>query len=270
MDRDGVGDAAVTGALAAKIAAGGLALGTAVVVGIVLLIPDRGAPAGLPSAWIDDPLHGSTAPLGTIHVTAHAADAAGIATMEFAVDEAVVATQEVPGAPAFWLATFDWQAAEPGSAVIRVRARNVDGHWGIPAFATVHIGERIPAATPTPSPSVTPSASPTTPPSCVDLAAPDLVAPAHRAVVRTLTPLLDWRYAGLCTPAGFQVQVSAVRDFTQVDRSGNTGGSTTQWTVSPALADCRTYYWRVRATSGGNPGPWASPISFDVQVGRCP
>jgi hypothetical protein len=274
----------VTGALIAKIAAGTLAVGTAVAVGIVLLLPDGDGPAGPPSAWIDDPLHGSTAPVGPVPVTAHAADEVGIAAMELAVNDAVVATHEVPGTPPFWMATFDWAADAPGTAVLRVRARNVDGQWGMPAFATVHIGGRTPTPTPTPTPSPSPSAPPsstppttkppttappTSPPACVDLVAPDLAAPEHRAVVNTLTPLLDWRYAGSCTPGGFQVQVSLLRDFTLVDLTGSTGGSTTQWTVSTTLRDCATYYWRVRATTGQASGPWASPYAFDVRV-RCP
>lgn len=271
-------------ALIAKITAGVLAAGAAAAVAIVLLQPDGGPEAGQPRAWIDDPLNGSSPPPGPVHVVAHAADPAGIAAMEFAVDDAVQETRDVPGSPTFWLANFDWAAEQAGTVVIRVRARSSTGAWGAPAFAIVHIGGRgsTPTLPPTPpptqappttTPSVTPSQSsapPTQPPACTQVVAPDPAAPPNRSTVTTVTPVLDWRYGGPCTPGGFEVQVSWSRAFTEIVRSGTTGGSTTQWTVSPALADCTTYYWRVRAVSAGTTGAWSDPYGFDVAVGRCP
>ena len=281
-------------ALIAKIAAGTLAAGAAVAVGAVLLWPDGDPVAGQPQAWIDDPLHGSSVPSGTLHVVAHAADPAGLAAVEFAVDDAVQEVQDVPGGPPFWLASFDWAAGQPGTVVLRVRARSTTGTWGLPAFTTVHIGgptstptptesPTTPASTPTPSTTPTttstpppPPPPPTTQPSpithtfCVELVAPDLAAPSHRSVVRTVTPTLQWRYGGTCTPDGFEVQVARNRAMTEIERSGTTVGSTTQWTVGPALADCTTYYWRVRAVTGRIQGPWSDVYAFDVAAGRCP
>jgi hypothetical protein len=160
----------------------------------------------------------------------------------------------------------------------------------IAAFATVYVGTRTatppPTVSPSPTPTLAPTTSndppgpqttappppppPTTPPACLDLVPPDLATPAHLADVGTLTPTLVWRYSGSCTPGGFQVQISSQRDFSTVDRSVDTGGTTTQWTVTPALSDCRTYYWRVRAYTGRTLGPWSSPFGFEVVLTRCP
>jgi hypothetical protein len=284
----------VTKTLVAKIAAGALAAAGAAVA-IVVLVSGGDTTAGQPGVWIDDPLHDSSVPIGPVPVMAHAADASGISAMEFAVDDVVLATQDVAGAPAFWLATFEWSADQPGSAVIRVRSRNTSGQWGTPAYATIHIGQTAPRPDPTAPPSTPPAtppittpqttaphttpphttappstAPPTTTPACLDLVAPDLATPPHRAVVSTVAPALVWRYSGRCTPGGFQIQVSSARDFSAIDRSGNTDGSTTQWTVSPGLPDCQTWYWRVRAYTGRTVGGWSSPYAFDVRVGRCP
>jgi hypothetical protein len=66
------------------------------------------------------------------------------------------------------------------------------------------------------------------------------------------------------------VQVSTLRDFSRVSRTGTTGGGARSWSVTPALADCQTYYWRVRATVGRTIGSWSTTFAFVVREGRCP
>lgn len=285
--------AGVTKALVIKIAAG-LAAATVVTAAIVVLTSGGERVLPKPTAWIDDPLHGSVMALGTVQVLAHAADPAGIESLELAVNGIVAGSHPAPGNPAFWMAGFEWIAEAPGSAVLRIRARNTSGVWGAPAFVTVHIGVAAVRPSVEPSPSLTPSvgpqpstttatpskkpttaprtttAPPTTAAPCLNLAAPQLVAPEHRIAIGTFTPTLRWNYPGDCLPAGFQVQVSLLRDFSRVDRSGTTDGNGRQWTVSPALLDCKTYYWRVRSYTGRTLSAWAGPYSFDVRVGRCP
>jgi hypothetical protein len=287
----------VTRALVAKL---GAALGGAgVVAGGVLYVVLGGGGAGpsaAPRSWIDDPLHGSHAAPGAVAVLAHAADPDGIALVELAVNGAVVATQPVAPAAPFASATMTWTATGPGAALLRVRARDAAGEWGAPAHATIYVDGSSPTSPPTatapptaPPPSTGPPAPPpptttrrpptrppstTRPPSptaCTSLVAPGLVSPAHNAVVGSRTPTLRWSYGGRCRPSGFTIQVSTERDFSRVTRTGSTGGATLNWSVTPALTDCQTYYWRVRATAtGGTAGAWSTTFGFVVREGRCP
>jgi hypothetical protein len=254
--------------------------------------------AAAPRSWIDDPLDGSHAAPGAVAVLAHAADPDGVALVELTVNGTVVATHDVAPAAPFASAGLTWTATAPGVAILRVRARDAKGDWGAPAHATIKIDGSVPPPAPT-----TTTASPTTPPpssgppvapppttrrppsttrpptttrppsptGCTDLAAPGLVSPAHNTVLASRTPVLRWSYGGRCRPGGFTVQVSTERDFSRVTRTGSTAGGVLTWSVTPALTDCQTYYWRVRATAaGGAAGPWSTTLAFIVREGRCP
>lgn len=47
-------------------------------------------------------------------------------------------------------------------------------------------------------------------------------------------------------------------------------GNVGEWTPATTLADCTTYYWRMAARASGRSfGPWSSPSSFELFIGRC-
>jgi hypothetical protein len=273
--------------------------GAVIVAGALYLVLGGGGGAGpavAPRSWIDDPLHGTHTSPGSIAVLAHAADPDGVAALELTVNAAVVATTAVTPATPLAQTVMTWTATTPGTAFLRVRARDTTGAWGAAAQVTIVVDG--PGPTPTVGPTATPpptTSAPTTrpptttrpnptrpprtsrPPSptrspapCTSLIAPRLVSPAHNAVVGARTPTLRWSYDGRCPPGGFTVQVSTERDFSSVERTGSVGGGARAWSVTPALTDCRTYYWRVRATIGRTVGAWSGTFGFIVREGRCP
>ncbi len=276
----------MTRALALKVAAGATATLAAGAMLIVLLAPG-GATDGARS-WFDDPLPGARLPLGTVDIVAHGADPDGVAAVELSVNGVVVESQDIAGGPTLATARFAWVATEPGPTDLKVRARDGGGGWGTPASVTVYFGGPAPqptTATPTASPEPTPSTVPTptttttppprptpttAPPPCTSLNPPALVSPTPGATVGSVTPVLRWSYSGPCPIDRFTLELGTDRDISRVLRSTATASDVLTWTVAPPLLDCQRYYWRVRATLGGSPGPWSAVSSFVVGVGRCP
>jgi hypothetical protein len=278
------------------LAGGGLVAGAT----LYFVLGGGGAgPSAAPGAWIDDPLHGAHLPPGAVAILAHAADPDGIAAVELSVNNAVVATQPVTPAAPFASAQITWNAVNPGAALLRIRARDANGEWGRAAYATIQIDG--PAGVPPPptnTPPPTTSAPPTTaapgsppattrpprsttrpptttrppaPTQCTTLVTPGIVSPANNAVIGGLTPTLRWSYSGPCPVTGFTIQVSTDMTFQRVTRTGTVAGGVRAWIVAPALLDCQTYYWRVRATIGRTTlGPWSNRSAFVIRIGRCP
>ncbi|MCI0415933.1 hypothetical protein L0222_24420 [bacterium] len=89
-------------------------------------------------------------------------------------------------------------------------------------------------------------------------ATPTLSSPTNGATGVTTTPVLDWSDVSGAT--SYDVQVATDAAFTNVIRSANVVTST--WTVSPALNNSTTYFWRARAVNGCGPGSYASGFSF--------
>jgi hypothetical protein len=262
----------ITRALVLKVAAGAVATAAAGAVLVVVLSP-AGA-TGAARSWIDDPLPGARLPLGVVDIIAHGADPDGVAAVELAVNGAVTETQDVTGGPTLATVRFDWNATEPGAAELVVRTRDGGGEWGAAAHATVYIGGIAPApTTPAATPSAEPGPSPTTttaPPPCTTITSPGLVSPAAGATVGSVSPVLRWSYSGPCPINGFALELGTDRDISRVLRSTTTASGVLTWQVAPPLFDCQRYYWRVRATLGGTPGPWSPVSSFVVRVGSCP
>jgi hypothetical protein len=126
--------------------------------------------SGGPASWIDQPLDGSRLPVAPVVLQAHAADADGAATIEFYIDDGLLAS--VPaGGSRLGEASFQWTPPGPGTYTVSVRAADSSGNLGSPEMIEIVVGEQPSAsATPTPAPaagtpSITPSESPAPAPS---------------------------------------------------------------------------------------------------------
>ncbi len=99
--------------------------------------------------------------------------------------------------------------------------------------------------------------------SCTLPGVPSLVSPANGATNVSVTPTLDWSDVSGAT--SYDVQVATDSGFTNVVRSANVASST--WTVSPALNNSTTYFWRARANNSCGSGTYSSAFSFTTQAG---
>jgi len=93
--------------------------------------------------------------------------------------------------------------------------------------------------------------------------APSLLSPPNGATGVSTTPTLDW--SDVTGATSYDVQVCSDSGCTNVVRS-QTGLTASQWTVSPALNNGTTYYWRARAVNSCGAGPWSATWSFTTQV----
>lgn len=99
--------------------------------------------------------------------------------------------------------------------------------------------------------------------------APQLLRPARASEHVETTPLFQWK--PLTGADSYEIQISRDPSFTTVDDSATTPYPVYAPTSVLAQRDrlnrlnYGTYYWRVRALSGGNPlGTWSSPWRFQV------
>jgi hypothetical protein len=94
---------------------------------------------------------------------------------------------------------------------------------------------------------------------CVTPSAPILSLPTDTATGVSTTPSLQWNASSGAT--SYRAQVSTTSGFTNIvsDQSGITS---TQVTVSPALSDNTTYYWRVNATNSCGTSGWSTVWHF--------
>lgn len=119
-----------------------------VVLVLVLVLAACATQGQGPMAWLDQPLDGSSYPLGPITVQAHASDADGVASFEFYVDETSLVTASAGGGR-LADATVEWNPTEPGTYTIRARAIDSQGNAGSYATSVVTVG-----LLPTPSPTL--------------------------------------------------------------------------------------------------------------------
>ena len=94
--------------------------------------------------------------------------------------------------------------------------------------------------------------------SCSAPDAPDLISPLNAAVGVSLTLTLDWNYVSGAT--SYDVRVCSNSTCSSVMRSKNVTSS--QWTVSPALNQGTTYYWRIRSKNACGNSSWSNIRSF--------
>ena len=127
----------------------------------------------------------------------------------------------------------------------RVNASNTSGtsDWSATRSFTTEAGSGTPPAAPVPS------------------------SPANNATNVSTSPTLQWNASAGAT--SYQVQVSTSSDFTATvfNQSGITG---TQVTVSPALDNNTTYYWRVNASNTSGTSDWSATRSFTTEVTTTP
>lgn len=94
---------------------------------------------------------------------------------------------------------------------------------------------------------------------CAPPPTPSLISPSNGSTGQPAAPLLEWSNASGAN--AYDVQVCSDSDCTNVVRSATVSSS--DWTVSPALSDSTTYWWRVRAASSAcGSGSWTSAWSF--------
>jgi hypothetical protein len=139
-------------ALAVKIGAGVVAGGLAVGAAYVLVADPTPALAGVPQAWIDDPLPGTVVVGGPIEVVAHATDPHGVDEVELRVDGEEVATEDASGDRIVEM-QLSWEPPGNGSFELAVRGRSSSG-WGAPGTVTVRVAAAE-VAPPTSTPGTT-------------------------------------------------------------------------------------------------------------------
>ncbi|HZN95121.1 MAG TPA: hypothetical protein VFB81_20545, partial [Myxococcales bacterium] len=94
---------------------------------------------------------------------------------------------------------------------------------------------------------------------CTVPATPTLSSPANGATGVATGPVLDWSDSTGAT--SYDVQVASDSAFTNVVRSG-TGLASSTWTVTPALANSTTYFWRARANNSCGSSAYSGGFSF--------
>ncbi len=86
-----------------------------------------------------------------------------------------------------------------------------------------------------------------------------LSTPANGSTGVSTGPALDWSDSTGAT--SYEVQVANDAAFATVVRSAS-ALATSNWTVTPALGNNTTYYWRARATNSCGSSAWTSGFSF--------
>ncbi len=97
-------------------------------------------------------------------------------------------------------------------------------------------------------------------------AAPTLLSPSNGATGVANSPMLQWNPSTGATT--YNVQVSTSSAFTSF--AFTQSGSATAVTVSPALSNSTTYYWRANATGAGGTSSWSTTWSFTTGGGSTP
>lgn len=87
-----------------------------------------------------------------------------------------------------------------------------------------------------------------------------LNTPANNATALSNNPTLTWT-ATPSVGATYQIQVATNNTFTNIVATAS-NLTTNTYTVTPALANATTYYWRVRSTNSCGAGAYSSTFSF--------
>jgi hypothetical protein len=95
--------------------------------------------------------------------------------------------------------------------------------------------------------------------SCATPSVPTVVSPSNGAPGISTTPTLAWN--SVSGAASYDVQVCTDTGCASVVRSA-IGLVSSQWTVSPALGNGSTYYWRARANNACGAGSWSETWYF--------
>lgn len=93
------------------------------------------------------------------------------------------------------------------------------------------------------------------------LAAPRLLSPLNGAVGQSQTPTMEWQ--AVPDIGNYEIQLALDPAFGQIAYETALSGVT--WTLEDALPGAVDVYWRVRATTTENVGPWSSSFRFTTE-----
>jgi alpha-tubulin suppressor-like RCC1 family protein len=94
---------------------------------------------------------------------------------------------------------------------------------------------------------------------------PTTPSPSNGSTVSDPTPLLDWE--DMAGATAYRVQLNTNAGFTGTMVAESIGLSSSQFQVTPILADGDSYYWRVRVKNVANEwSSWSGPWSFTVNL----
>jgi hypothetical protein len=133
-----------------------VSLATAILVIFWLTACNLSSQSQGPMTWIDQPLDGAHLPLAPLMIQAHAADADGIARIEFLIFADPIASVSKGGAR-LEEASIEWTPPGAGTYTISVLAIDKQGNSNgrAPASVEITVGNNSPASgTPTPTPAV--------------------------------------------------------------------------------------------------------------------
>jgi hypothetical protein len=123
-----------------------------IVIVVSLVLAGCGGQGSGPRVWIDWPLEeNNPVPLQPLFIQAHASDAEGVVSMEFAVDGRKVNSSDLNGDRLDY-AIFEWTPPGPGTYIVSVQGTDSGGDAGAPTRVTIVVsGEEAVAAVENPS-----------------------------------------------------------------------------------------------------------------------
>jgi len=132
---------------------------------ILILITACGpaSAGGSPKAWFDQPLSGSSFPLGPVEITIHATDPGGISQLQLLIDGDPVEfiasqDQDIP----FSIFTTVWVPPAPGKYALQTSAQSKTGVWSERVETVILIlGDRSDGGSPQPATEQVEQSSPT-------------------------------------------------------------------------------------------------------------
>ena len=98
------------------------------------------AESGLPQAWIDAPLDGSTLPLSPYEIIFHASAPGNPAAVELTINGQPAALGSVSLGQSLVTIRYPWNPEQPGVYTITARTRDNMGNWSSPHTHVVSIG----------------------------------------------------------------------------------------------------------------------------------
>jgi hypothetical protein len=130
-------------------------IGIVLSLGVVALTACNLPASGLaPSVWLDRPLDGESFPLAPLTMQAHAADAGGVARIEFLVFDSPIGGTDT-GGTRLGETSLEWMPPQSGVYTLRARAVNNLGNIGVSHQVQITIGQigsAVGGATSTPTP----------------------------------------------------------------------------------------------------------------------
>jgi hypothetical protein len=237
-----------------------------------------------PQAWIDTPLDGSSLPLAPIEFVAHGSDPAGIARIEFSINDSLVGgVDEASSGVSLETARQPWTPPAAGTYTLAVRAQNRGGAWSGTISVTFRVGEQA-SPTGAPSATATPTPSPTPAPLFVSVDVTPKIFNHQNANQATCSP----NQISLKITVGDPQAVGSVLLFYSLSGAGGTtpwnagmamsplgGGRYAASLAADAIPGAANYVqatlrYQFVANDAANHLLGRSPVYTDVSLGTCP